>query len=1221
MRDSPSPDDPSRGLLLFRASRLEALLDPLQTLLDVTWPDNILSPQTVIAAHAGMRQWLNDELAQRAGATGISANLDIVLSSTWIDRLAQTHLRHKAVSLPRYQRQHLRWAVHAALGTIAQVPGLSDPRLVAYLGEQSAVDVGTNANLARRRFQLADRLARLYTQYLVYRPDWLRAWEQGQDAAAVPVTGDATLQATERQLLAPLWRRLAAVLGPHRGVAVTELSHVLGNASSSLPAVHLFGISHLPPAELALLRSYARRGLVALYAPDPCREYWGGISNSRTQLRQYQADEAHRIEAAGERDYWVEQGHPLLARWGRMGQHFFCALADGEVREDVRHRGDEPARPGNRLHRVQHSIRQLQPGLLAVNLSDATVAAQELADASLRIHACHTRLRELEVLRDALLDAMTPRPDCAPIAAAEMVVMAPDIAAYLPLIAAVFGPPGDSRALLPYHLADVAVARNHPLFTTFLRLLELPSARISTPEVMDLLAIAEVGQRFAIDADDRDRLHEWLARSRVAWGLDGASRARFDVPAITEHTFAWAMDRLIAGYVMADASHADRDGRVQLADGCELAPLNGVHGPSAEALGALDRVLQEIQAWCDLGNATRRATQWAHELDVRMHAMLRIDTSDSAARDAWQVLTATVHGLIGEPQIVDEDPELHFSVVRALLAERLQAVPEQQRFLLGGITFCGMVPQRAIPFKLIAVLGLNDGEFPRATSDGGLDLMARLRRVGDRDVRSDDRYLFLETLMSARERLHLSYLGEDVKDGTTLNPAAPLAELIAELDRHATLARDDSTRPWQVHHPLQPFDARYFDGTDARLFSYCSAFAQMHGAGQGAALTPFVDARESAPTPLPALLPLAPLPLADVLAYYKDPARFVLARKLSLRLDALADSGLREEEPLSESVERIDNVTRRLFFDEALAQWPQGDWQPERAPAWLRLTGLLPPGRAGEQAWARERDAVNALLKALRQAPGFAGDSAPTASHQDIDVLITSDPPQHYRVVGRVEPVFALGDQNTGGMQLLRAYPPSDKGLRCEGDLDFRERVPVFLEWALLRLATARGDLPLPALRVLLLVKDVDPPWQRGIQRWDDALLVADENRRAVMLAELQARVARLLRWWHEAQYRVLWYFPKTSWKAAQWLADAPTPELRAAQVREAAAIATAWFDPWRGTGEREYSPGYNRLFAGERRFTAGEPELDLLLQFAGELDRCITLPDPGLPDPREVSA
>ena len=139
---------------------------------------------------------------------------------------------------------------------------------------------------------------------------------------------------------------------------------------------------------------------------------------------------------------------------------------------------------------------------------------------------------------------------------------------------------------------------------------------------------------------------------------------------------------------------------------------------------------------------------------------------------------------------------------------------------MGGVPFCGMVPQRAIPFDVVCVLGLDEGAFPRRPSDGGIDLMARIRRVGDRDVPGDDRYLFLETVMSARKRLHLSFLGQGVRDGKPRNPAAPLAELLAELEHHAgiTPGDEDALRPWLVRHPLQPFDARYFDAGQPALY-------------------------------------------------------------------------------------------------------------------------------------------------------------------------------------------------------------------------------------------------------------------------------------------------------------------------------------------------------------------------------------------------------------------
>ncbi len=740
----------AHGLVIYRASRLEALLPPLRQLLAATPPRHVLTPHTLIAAHPGMRQWLGGALAREYGPGGIAANLDILLPSAWIDRLAQQELGQRAVALPGYRRQHLRWTVHAALG--AEVPDVADARIAAYLHAQA--DDGADA--ARRRFQLADRLARVYSQYLVYRPDWLRAWEQGRFHVATRGGTDAVAVATEAQLLGPLWRYVHARLGPHRGDIVADLLARLERDAPSADVaetLHVFGVSHLAPSELAVLRAFARHRLVAMYVPDPCREYWGGLARELPDLRALRHAEEARIDVAAGSDYWTPQTHPLLASWGRLGQHFMLALAadEGDVLEDVRHWQDAQSSPArNRLERLQQGIRQLQPQTRTVDLADAALVASERADASLRVHNCHTRLRELEVLRDQLLDALaTPGPDGAALKPSDIVVMAPDIQAYVPLIPSVFGAPGDARERLPYHLADVAVARSHGLFTAFRRWLDLPGTRLTAPEVVDLLAIPEVARRLDLDAEGLDELIQWLRQSRVAWALDGAYRGRFGVPPIAAHTFGWAMERMLGGYLMADAEDADRQASVTLPDGSELVPLTAIHGPAASNLGALDQLLGEVQALCDLAGKRLPASAWAPLLERRFEAFFRIDPADRAARDAQTLLLRFIRSLAGEPAAAGEDPLLHFAVVRDLLVERLAAVPERQHFLLGGVTFCGMVPKRAIPFQVVAVLGLNDGEFPRAESNGGLDLMTRCRRLGDRDVRSDDRYLFLETLIQS----------------------------------------------------------------------------------------------------------------------------------------------------------------------------------------------------------------------------------------------------------------------------------------------------------------------------------------------------------------------------------------------------------------------------------------------------------------------------------------
>lgn len=1184
------------GLQIFRASRLESLVAPLWALADQSWPDNVLEPQVLVAAHPGMKQWLVGQLARHNGRTGIAANLDVVLPSTWLDRLAQSRLGKRAVALPRYQRKHLRWTLHAMLAPGHAIPGLGDPRIAAYLSDQGSGPQPA-AEVARRRFQLADRLARIYTQYLVYRPDWLKAWEAGH--AAYASAGAGIDPALESQLLAPLWKALATRLGRHRAQAIEDLRASLLADDSPRPTVHVFGVNHLAPAELGVLRAYARQALVALYVPDPCREFWGGLGLDHGQWLQYRAQETERIARAGEGDYWQDQAHPLLARWGRMGQHFFSELADGEVREDVRHWQDEAAPvAGNRLQRLQESIRQLKPELMRVDLGDEAVLAAELADASLRVHACHTRQRELEVLRDQLLEAVSDG-----IAPGNMVVMAPDILAYLPLIPSVFGEPGSARERrLPYHLADVPVARSHPLFSTALQLLKLPGRRITAPEVMDLLAVDEVQRRLGLDAGAVESLGDWLRQSRVAWSLDGRHRAGFGVPGIAEHGFAWAVDRMIAGYLMSDAPEADREIAFALPDGTELVPVTGIQGPSAEALGALDRLLQELQAWCDLAAREMTARDWSTQLDQRLEALFRIDRGDAASRDAWDALKRFVRTIETEPAGADENPRLHFAVVRDLLADALAAVPERQRFLMGGITFCGMVPQRAIPFDFVAVLGLDDGVFPRSTSDGGLDLMSRIRRLGDRDVRSDDRYLFLETLMSARQRLHLGYLGEGVKDGKPRNPAAPLAELLAELDQAAGLTEPRQPRPWLVKHPLQPFDRRYFSGGDARLFSYSDSFAAMRGHGSGDAPA-FLSGGGREPDPLP-----QPMDLGALAHYYKDPARNLLERRLKLRLDALDDELLADEEPLEAKVSAIETLARRLFLKDVLPAWPEGDWAPPQPPAWIRLGGLLPTGRMGRQAWEAERQGVNALLRAVREQGCLDRESAARARVMDVDVVLGSegpDGPATCRITGRVAQVHSWPAGGPGALQLLRAFPKDGK---LKTALRFGERVPMFLDWALLRLQTARAAADPGPLRLTVLAGKDAQGLPLAIADWDARFLAASGDARRVMLDDLEQRLLQLVIWWREAQSHPSRYFDRTSGAALSVVGAGDGSDLRKVLQEGSSKLVDAWDGGDHGTGERDFGQGYNALLGGSLDFEAVNGDVVALAEFAVALDDCIGL-------------
>src|SRR5512135_1598634 len=287
----------SSAVIIYRASRLEALLEPLQTLMQAVPPQHALAPHSIIAAHPGMQRWMSRELALRRGPRGIVANLRIELPSEWLDRLALAVLGEEAVALRPYRRDVLRWRIHECLDA------LDDERVEAYLGASAS-------GRAQRRFQLAERLARIYTRYLVYRPDWLRDWAAGRDA-----TRSGTF-------LAPLWKMLHRQIAlPHRGELLERLISRLADTQRGVlgaDPLHVFGLAHLSPSELEVLRTVARHRPVALYVPDPCREFWGGLRDDRQRLRELARQDPG---AAGTESAFLEQRHPLLASWGRMGQH------------------------------------------------------------------------------------------------------------------------------------------------------------------------------------------------------------------------------------------------------------------------------------------------------------------------------------------------------------------------------------------------------------------------------------------------------------------------------------------------------------------------------------------------------------------------------------------------------------------------------------------------------------------------------------------------------------------------------------------------------------------------------------------------------------------------------------------------------------------------------------------------------------------------------------
>ncbi|MBT0959682.1 exodeoxyribonuclease V subunit gamma [Denitromonas sp. IR12] len=868
--------------MLVHGNHAEALRD-----LMVGWmqryPLAPLENEVILVQSNGIAQWLRLSLAadRHAGGCGIAAALDFLLPSRFLWQAYRAVLGREAVpETSPFDKTRLVWRLMRLLPALMHAP--------AYAPLQRFLD--DDADL-RKRFQLAERLADLFDQYQVYRADWLAAWADGSDvlidagATRAPLPDDQRWQAA-------LWRAILDDVGGANtpndsGRAAVHAAFMArardwhGDARpAGLPRrVMVFGISSLPRQSLEVLAVLGRWTQVVMCVHNPCEHYWADIVAGKDLLRQSARRQARRagMPEALPDDALHLYAHPLLAAWGKQGRDFIALLDEhdsAEAREHYARHFDaigqridlfSPPDTGHLLGQLQDDIRALRP----LAESRATWPALDPArDTSLRFHVAHGPQREVEILHDQLLDAFNADPSLRP---RDVIVMVPDIDAYAPHVQAVFGLlDTDDARHIPFSLADQGRRHADPLLNAVAQLLALPQSRLAVSELLDLIEVPALRARFGIDAADLPLLHRWIHGANIRWGLHAGHRASLDLPAPAEaaapNTWLFGLRRLLLGYA-AGPDAGPWQG---------IEPHGDVGGLDAAVLGPLVQLLERIeQTWQALTTPADVPT-WCARLRRLMADFFAAEDSDDAltlaqldtALQRWQ-------DACDEAALTDALP---VSVVGDDWLARLDEAGLAQRFFGGAVTFATLMPMRAIPFRQVCLLGMNDGDYPRTRIPMDFDLMGRDYRPGDRSRREDDRYLFLEALLSARERLTISWVGRSITDNTPRPPSVLVGQLRDHLATGWRLAGHDDPdallAALTTEHRLQPFSPDYFPPApnDAGHFTYAREWA--------------ADAPPRAPDT--ALAPIAretPLSLRELADFLRNPARAFFQQRLGVRFE------------------------------------------------------------------------------------------------------------------------------------------------------------------------------------------------------------------------------------------------------------------------------------------------------------------------------------------------
>ena len=903
-----------------------------------------------------MARWVNLRLA---ASCGVAANVRYPLPASCVWDVARQLLGDLPETDP-LSVDAMTWRIFALLPALLPQPAFGTLR--RYL-EQDAD--------GRRRWQLAARIADVFDRCQLYRPELIRAWTAGAAAGA---------EAAEHPWQPLLWQRLVAGSEAVQRVAVLDrLLQALDKpkAVAALPdRLALFALSSLPPVLVRVFRALAQLIPVELYLHVPSDEFWADLVSQKTLARQ-------RLARPSEADLW-EVGNPLLGSWGRQGQALQDLLLEGEapLAEHDAYATDWPETLLGRLQRDLFALTQVPEPAERTALDP---------DDSVQLHLCHSPARECQVLHDALLAMFQAEPDLTP---EDVLVMVPDIGRYAPDIEAIFDryrpgataagdEPGAADRFMPWNLSDIAVADEHPLVRVFLRLLELPESRFAQSEVLSYLDVPELAAHFGLDADAVVQVRNWVAAANLRWGLDAAHKARLGLPAMEQNTWAQAEARLFAGYALGGA------------DGfAGIAPVAGVEGGAALALGGFWRLLERLQTAAGRLTAPRSAVDWQHELG-RLLADLFGERDDADGR--LQRIRDAIAELADQAGGIDEP--LSPQLVRQWLTTRLGESTERRggRWFSGGVSFCGMRPLRSLPFKVICVLGLDDEVFPRRDRPVEFDPMRPGWRPGDPRKADEDRYLFLETLLGARRRLYLSYVGRDSRNNTERQPSVLLRELTDHIDQYFVAA--DGRRLSEVitrAHPLQPFSPARF-APEASSFDehWCRIARRVQQAAAGPAAPAPVDWPS-------AMLPEAPETLREVTLkqlerFLVHPVRYFVQTRLGVYLHDTEPEP--DEEPFALD-QRDGWALKTRLLQDRLAERPA---TAER----LSAEGLLPHGAFGSLALAHKQQELAPLEDALSP---YAGQSA---GRLQLDLTFGADPTDSWRLSGQVDGLYP-------GLGLLR---------------------------------------------------------------------------------------------------------------------------------------------------------------------------------------------------------
>lgn len=927
------------GLKIYTSNKLEILAQKLaQIVRDPACGSllSTLSKEIIIVQSKAMERWIFMQIAKQ---NGVCANCRFPFPNAFLDYMIKSFF----TDIP---------------GTNLFAPDIMTLKLVKILPDfLDHTDFGglkrylKNDKSSLKLFEISEKIANLFDQYTVFRPDYIFSWENNKED-----------NKNHHNWQAVLWKEITKGNERyHRSylqkTLIEKLNALALDSVKLFERVSVFGISSLPHFHMQLIEELANTVEINMFILNPCNQYWSDILTDK-EAGKIKKKYATKIK---EEYLHIEKGNSILSSLGELGKTFFeyITLSEHILIEEF-----EDHECTDMLSCIQSDILNLKER----NISD-NLYKPESPDHSIQFHSCHSQTREIEVLYDNLLSIFEDYPDILPY---DILVMAPDIEVYSPFINAVFDSRDGNEPNIPFSISDRTIRKENEIIDGFLSILDLSNSRFEVSHVMTVLEYPGIKEKFGIVESELETIRSWLQDTRIRWGIDGAHKTALGLPEIIDNTWNAGIKRLLLGYTMCHKGAQNNDSMYM-----GILPFSEIEGSDANILGNFLEYLENI---FDL----RKSLKGSQTIE-KWHTLLSeiIDTfftTNDEIQHGIQYIRKVLGDMLNNARLSDFDKELEFDIVKYYLRKKLENEYSVSGFITKGITFCSMLPMRSIPFKVICILGMNNDAFPRSSYSYSFDLMAIEPRPGDRSKKNDDKYLFLEGLISARKIFYLSYVGQSIQDNSLIPPSVIVSELLDYIKQGFGFTHDKMI----TSHKLQAFSPDYFKD-DPKLFSYSedsmlAACSLNESRLEGKNNIPFISSKLSFPSDEWKIVHIDSLS-----SFFTNPVKYLIQKRLGIYFEE-ADYALPDKEIFA--LTGLDNymVNQNLLSD------IQAGKSLDYCLGAYKSQGTLPHKKIGDILLNESSIDANNFIKKIE-----AAKEGKTFSSLELDITINS-----FSITGRL---------------------------------------------------------------------------------------------------------------------------------------------------------------------------------------------------------------------------